>query len=443
MHAVTGCQTWDLVPAPPPGTLRDPVSGEPGVRLEFRSADGALLAGEHRASSVLSWWDALPAGVGWGETGRIVLRAQFRPATAGPHVLGVCGVGDLSLRVDGEVLIEEKTAVPADPVEAMTRPGERRGGVWLAAGATVALELALTPAADGAGPLTVRLGVMPTADDDALLAEAQAAAAGADVAIVVVGSAELTESEGFDRTTLALPGRQDELVARVAAVNPRTIVVVNSGMPVLLPWADSVAAIVYAWLPGQAMGEALADVLLGVAEPGGRLPVTLPVTAVDCPVLEAIPAADAVMEYAEGLLIGYRGYDASGTRPRYPFGHGLGYTTWEYESLSQGGQLAAGTDLELTAVVRNSGGRAGREVVQAYVSGPPGEAGRPVRVLAAFGSAVAGPGAAARVTLRVPARAFARWDERAGCWAWPPGRFEVRVGRSAGDLRLSAEVWSG
>jgi beta-glucosidase len=230
-------------------------------------------------------------------------------------------------------------------------------------------------------------------------------------------------------------------------VNPRTIVVVNSGMPVLLPWADSVAAIVQAWLPGQAMGEALADVLLGVAEPGGRLPVTLPVTAADCPVLDAIPAADAVLDYTEGLLIGYRGYDASGTRPRYPFGHGLGYTTWEYESLSRsgepaGGELAAGTDLELTVVVRNTGSRAGREVVQAYVGGP-AEPGRPVRALAAFGSAVAGPGAAARVTLRVPARAFARWDERAGGWAWPAGLFEVRVGRSAGDLRLSTEVWSG
>ena len=148
-----------------------------------------------------------------------------------------------------------------------------------------------------------------------LLTEAEAAAAAADAAIVVVGSAELTESEGFDRETLSLPGRQDELVSRVAAVNSKTIVVVNSGMPVLMPWADQVAAIIYAWLPGQSFGTALADVLLGAAEPGGRLPVTLPAAEADCPVLHADPDEHGILRYSEGLLIGYRGYDASGAIP--------------------------------------------------------------------------------------------------------------------------------
>ena len=121
------------------------------------------------------------------------------------------------------------------------------------------------------------------------MAEAEAAAAAADVAVVVVGSAETSESEGYDRDTLALPGRQDELVRRVAAACPRTVVVVNAGMPVLMPWAGQVGAVIYAWLPGQAIGEALADVLLGRAEPGGRLPVTLPAAEADCPVLHAQP----------------------------------------------------------------------------------------------------------------------------------------------------------
>ena len=188
------------------------------------------------------------------------------------------------------------------------------------------------------------------------------------------------------------------------------------------------------------MGEALTDVLLGAAEPGGRLPVTLPVAEADCPVLAAVPEADGALPYAEGLLIGYRGYDAAGTRPQYPFGHGLGYTSWAYESVAACAELAAGCDLDLTVTVRNTGSRPGREVIQAYVAGPPGEPGRPVRALAGFASAAAEPGSAVQVRLRIPARAFARWDEQAGGWAWPAGPFEVQVGRSARDLRLTARV---
>jgi beta-glucosidase len=436
-----GCQTWESVPQPPAGMLRDPDGDEPGVRLEFHAADGTLLAAEHRTSSSLTWWDSVPPEIGWGKSGRIVLLASFRPAQSGPHLVGASGIGDLTLWVDGEVMVRESTSVPEDPVEAMTRPGEVRTQVWFEAGTAVELRLELRPAVDGTGPLGLRLGIVPAADPAALLAEAVAAAAGSDAAIVVVGSAELTESEGFDRSTLALPGLQDELIRQVAAVSARTIVVVNSGMPVLMPWADDVEAIIYAWLPGQAMGEALADVLLGAAEPGGRLPVTMPVAEADCPVLHAIPD-DGVLDYSEGLLIGYRGYDANGTDPRYPFGHGLGYTTWDYDSLAGGGPLAAGDDLDLAVTIRNTGARPGREVVQAYVAGPPGDPARPARALAAFGSAVAEPGGTAEVRLRIPARAFARWDEQAGGWAWPAGRFEVQVGRSARDLRLTAEVRS-
>jgi beta-glucosidase len=213
-------------------------------------------------------------------------------------------------------------------------------------------------------------------------------------------------------------------------------------MPVLMPWAAEVAAVLYAWLPGQAMGEALADVLLGHAEPGGRLPVTMPAREADCPVLHAVPR-NGQLSYDEGLLIGYRGYDAAGLAPEYPFGHGLGYTSWAYESLrAAAASLAPGDDLELAVTVRNTGTRPGREVVQAYVAGPPGDESSPVRALAAFGIAAAEPGDLAEVTLRVPARAFARWDTEAGGWTWPRAEFTLHVGRSSRDLRLSAPVSS-
>jgi beta-glucosidase len=441
--AAPGCWTWQSVPEPPHGSVTDPVTGEPGVRLEFSTEAGQPIASEHRAATALAWWDGLPPGVGWGETGVIRLRADFRAQASGWYLFGASGVGQLTITVNGEVAAQGETRVPADPVETMTRPGEIRGQVVLPGGEDAAVEVEFRPAAACQGPVALRLGITPSADEQTLMADAVAAAEAADVAIVVVGSAETSESEGYDRDTLVLPGRQDELVRRVAAACPRTVVVVNAGMPVLMPWAREVGAVLYAWLPGQAIGEALADVLLGRAEPGGRLPVTLPAAEADCPVLHAQPC-DGRLDYAEGLLIGYRGYDAAGITPMFPFGHGLGYTTWAYESVSGPAPgLAPGTDAQLRIQVRNTGTRPGREVVQAYVTGAPGGNGRPVRVLGAFGGVTAAPGEAAEVTLRVPARVFAVFDEDAGQWRWPPGDFTVQVGRSSRDLRLSVTVRSG
>jgi beta-glucosidase len=429
-----GCVTWSTVPEPPPGSLCDPVTGEPGVRLEFHTEDGTLVAAEHRYATMFTWWDGLPGGIGWGGQGTIALRTRYRAGQDGPHLIGAGGVGQLTLAVNGSIAAAGHTEVPADPVEVMVRPGEIRATVQLAAGEQTEIAISLLPADWAQGPVAIRLGVTLAPDDDALFAEAVDAARGADAAIVVVGSGPATESEGFDRPGLTLPGRQDELVRRVAAVNDRTIVVVNAGMPVLMPWAGEVAAVGYTWLPGQAMGDALADVLLGRVEPGGRLPVTLPRAEEDCPVLHAVPDDDGTLEYAEGLLVGYRGYDRAGTKPHFPFGHGLGFTTWNYEAADL---IGAAAELAVRVIVRNSGDRAGREVVQAYVEPPPGDPARPVRTLAAFGSAVAGPGETAEVLLPLPRRAFARYDEEEGAWVWPRGEFTVRIGRSSRDLPLS------
>jgi beta-glucosidase len=153
-----------------------------------------------------------------------------------------------------------------------------------------------------------------------------------DVAVLVVGTTEEVESEGFDRASLSLPGRQDELVRRVAAANPNTVVVVNAGAPVLMPWASDVAAVLLAWFPGQEFGNALADVLLGLAEPGGRLPTTWPSTENGLPSTRRV---DGVLSYVEALSIGYRAYGSDGRTSLYPFGHGLGWSTGPF-------QLAAG-----------------------------------------------------------------------------------------------------
>ena len=286
----------------------------------------------------------------------------------------------------------------------------------------------------------MRLGVTPQRDEDQLLDEAVAAAAKADVAIVVVGSAEGTESEGYDRETLSLQGRQDELVRRVAAAQPKTVVIVNSGMPVVMPWANDVAGIMQVWFPGQAFGEALTDCVLGVVEPGGRLPISIPREESDSPVLHATPQAGE-LDYSEGLLVGYRGYDRSGREPLFCFGHGLGYTDWSYESLTVGAEVIHVNEaLPVTVTIRNTGHRGGREIVQIYLEAPDDDPSRPLRTLAAFAPVEAAAGESVTARLVIPARSFGSFDPDARDWAWRQGTFTVRAGRSSRDLRLNQPV---
>jgi len=436
-----GCRTSATIALPENGALRNPLSGEAGVRLEVRSADGTVVHDGPHPTSVITWWDGLPEAV-YLPGSEFVLSARYRAAVDGRHVLGAAGVGLIRVVVDGSTLAEATTLPPRDIVEAFSHPPELRVTAQLRAGQEVEVRFEHRPDVrdSQARFATMRLGITPQVGDEDLLEEAAKAAAGADVAVVVVGSADGTESEGYDRQTLALPGRQDDLVRRVAAANANTVVVVNTGMPVLMPWADEVSAILQVWLPGQAFGEALADSLLGVVEPGGRLPVSVARFEADSPVLHAKPEAGE-LAYAEGLLVGYRGYDRSGAEPLFCFGHGLGYTDWSYEKLAPvAASLAAGEDLQLLVTVRNAGARPGREVVQLYLEGPDDDPGRPLRVLAAFASVGAGPGEQAETRLTVPARHFHRWDDELSGWISHPGTYTVRAGRSSRDLRLSTKV---
>jgi beta-glucosidase len=251
----------------------------------------------------------------------------------------------------------------------------------------------------------------------------------------VVGTTQEVESEGYDRASLALPGRQDDLVRAVAAVNPRTVVVVNAGSPVLMPWAGEVPGVLLAWFPGQEGGHGLADVLTGRREPGGRLPVSWPADETGHP---STRPTDGVLEYSEGLFIGYRAYDRDGREPAFCFGHGLGYTTWVYRSVEA---RPLGPDgVEATVQLGNTGRRAGREVVQVYASRPGSLVERPVRWLAGFAVVTAEPGEEVAVRLRVPLRALQHWDDARHGWALEPGRVMLEAGSSSRNLPLSCEV---
>jgi beta-glucosidase len=436
-----GCLTWATIPPPPSGSLRDPVSGDIGVRVEVRDAAGTLHYDATRPSSVLTWWDGLPEAVHRAGS-ELLIRGRYHAAVDGIHMIGVAGVGLLSIAVDGTEIAEATTLPPTEIVEAFSRPPELRVPLHLTAGTDVEIRAAFRPTIGGPEPgfVTMRLGVTPKVDEGQLLDAAVAAAAAADVAILVVGSAEGTESEGYDRDTLALPGRQDELVRRVAAAQPKTVVVVNSGMPVLMPWVDDVAAVMQVWFPGQAFGEALTDCVLGLVEPGGRLPVSIPREEADAPVLHAKPQGGK-LTYAEGLLVGYRGYDRDGRAPLFCFGHGLGYTDWTYESIAvEADDLRASDDLAVVVTLRNTGTRGGREVVQVYLEPDDDEPARPIRALAAFATVDAESGESVSARLVIPSRAFARFDPVEHEWTWRPGTYTVRAGRSSRDLRVSTSV---
>jgi beta-glucosidase len=212
---------------------------------------------------------------------------------------------------------------------------------------------------------------------------------------------------------------------------------VNAGAPILLDWAERIPALLWAWYPGQEYGDALADVLLGAAEPGGRLPTTLGGGGEDYPVLDPRPDAANEWHYDEGLLIGYRHFDRRELEPAYAFGHGLGYTEWSYDGLDVEPTKAGAT---LHVRIRNTGARRGKEVVQAYVAPADVDATRPVRELRAFAAVDLDPGEERVVDVRLDWRSFCGWDEAAGSWTRLPGPFEVAVGRSSRDLRLTATL---
>ncbi|MGW6513378.1 glycoside hydrolase family 3 C-terminal domain-containing protein, partial [Streptomyces niveus] len=266
------------------------------------------------------------------------------------------------------------------------------------------------------------------------------AARAADVAVVVVGTTEESESEGRDRESLTLPDGQDALVRAVARANPRTVVLVNSGGPVALPWHRDVPALLLAWFPGQEAGHGLADVLFGHAEPGGRLPTTWAVAQEDVPVLDTRPR-EGRLPYEEGIHIGHRAWLRAGAEPAYWFGHGLGYTTWEYVGMEAPGTVpGSGESVDVHVRLRNTGPRRGREVVQVYLARTDTAVDRPVRALAGYAVVEAGPGEEAVATVRLAARALAHWSTERGRWETEPGTFTLLAGSSAGELPLRTTV---
>jgi beta-glucosidase len=268
------------------------------------------------------------------------------------------------------------------------------------------------------------------------ISAAVAAAKSASTAVVVVS--DDTESEATDRPSLNLPSAQDELISAVAAVNPHTVVVVDAGAPVAMPWLSSVASVVDAWYPGQTSGTALANVLFGKTDPGGHLPVTFPtsLTQVPASTTERFPGDGTDVYYSEGVDVGYRFYDAKNETPLFPFGFGLSYTKFAFSSLRiTPGTLTGTGDVHVSAVITNTGSRTGSDVAQLYI-GDPASTGEPPRSLQGYDRVTLAPGKSARVSFTVTPAQLSWWSDTANGWTQTPGTYHVYVGDSSALANL-------
>ncbi|WIE59836.1 glycoside hydrolase family 3 C-terminal domain-containing protein [Curtobacterium sp. MCLR17_031] len=413
----------------PLSTITNPGTGEPGARVAFVK-DGEELFVEDRRATALFWFGG-DAPI--READRLDITTTYTAESTGTVRFGIGAAGRSRMWIDGELLLDEDVPFEGDPLgAAFLNPPARSVPVEVTAGQQVAIRIEYDIVQDETlgGVLAYQFGTEPSDDDPAVLIEAAVdAARGADVAVVVVGTNSKVESEGYDRSSLALPGHQDDLVRAVAAANPNTVVVVNAGSPVEMPWRNDVAAVLLTWFGGQEYGNALADVLTGAQEPGGRLPTTWPIAMADVPVLDVTPV-DGKVAYDEGVHVGYRAWLRAGTEPAYPFGHGLGYTTWSIEGVSATPTVREGDAVIVTATVANTGDRAGKHVVQVYASRAESAVDRPVRWLVGFAPVRLAAGASTEVSIEVPARAFAHWD---GSWQYESGTFTLHVGASVVD----------
>lgn len=421
-----------------PGRMTNPVTGGPGARYTSYGPDGTELYAEDRfAGFILDYGreedPRVRASVGF--------LTRYTPEQDGELRFGFASPGTGRLFVDGALVLEATIEEDPDQIQdffaaqSITTPHPVRTGVAL----ELRYEFVPGTIIDGVeNSLAVTFGILPAPrteeEERVLIAEAAQAAAAADLAIVIVATGFTSECEGFDRADLRLPGRQDELVAAVVAANPRTVVVVNAGAPVEMPWRDDVAAVLLTWFGGQEYGNALADVLVGAVEPGGRLPTTWPARLADAPVTDVQPV-DGVVRYDEGIHIGYRAWARTDVAPAYPFGYGLGYTNWTVGAAAVTG--FRGGFATVTIPVRNTGARSGKHVVQVYARRRRSVVDRPALWLVGFAVVRGDVGSGTMVTIEVSRRSLAYWDDG---WRLEAGDYELLVGATATSFEPAGTV---
>lgn len=399
-------------------------SGEPVLRRRFRRMQLMSIGVPH---------EALADGYSVRLTATLV-------ASGGPSRFSLSSVGYARLAVDGQTAIELPNGSITDMATMFTNAAEVTTDLDLPESARANVELLVRSPAGF--PLAVGHVGYLTPEPADLMERAVDAAADADVAVVVIGRSPEWESEGSDCESMSLPGRQDELVERVAKANPATVVVVNAGAPVAMPWLGSVRSVLQVWYPGQDGPSALAGVLFGATEPGGRLPVSFPVRLEDSAAAASYPPADGRIAYRDGVFVGYRHHDQAGIDPVFCFGHGLSYTEFEYGPLSVE-STGDGTDFVVSVDVQNVGSRPGSEVVQLYVRDVESTLPRPPKELKGFAKLRLSPRERQKARFVLDQRSFAMWNPAERAWVAEPGEFELMAGSSSRDIRARATLHVG
>jgi beta-glucosidase len=381
--------------------------------------------------------NALPEGTQATWTGTLTA------PTTGDYLLAVQTAGTgASLTVDGTPVVTGGILALLGTTLHQTTDGLANSFVHLHLSAgphTISATAAPIPAFPpfieaSSGPVQIRLAWITPQQRQANLAAAAAAARRARTAVVF---AYMEGTEGVDQPTLALPDEQDQLIEAVARANPRTVVVLNSGYPVLMPWVKKVRAILDMWYPGQEGGRATADLLVGAAVPGGKLPVTFPAREADAPTATSplrYPGVNGQEDYSEGIFVGYRWYDQQRIAPLYPFGYGLSYTSFGYRHLRVLGAKEGVPRVRFT--VTNTGQRTGTEVAQVYVGRLPTSLPTPVKQLAGVARVTLGPGESRTVTVSLDRLSLSYWDSQADRWVTPAGQVAVLVGSSSRNIQL-------
>ena len=365
----------------------------------------------------------------------------YQPEEDGEYLFGLVSAGRSRLKVGGREVIENWDSWKRGNNYFTAGNDEVRQSINLKAREPVMVvaEFRSPVAGDGGINLNaIRIGVeLPM--NDAAFEEAIKHASSCDNAIIFAGREGEWDTEGSDLPDMILPGRQNELIARVAAVNENTIVVLQTGGPVEMPWINDVAAVVQFWYPGQEAGNAIADVLFGFAEPGGRLPQSFPVHLSDNSSITGdplvYPGLNGEVEYQEGVFVGYRHYDTRKIKTLFPFGHGLSYTTFAWGRPKISGTSMGADGLKVTLNVTNTGKRTGTEVVQLYIRPLSPKVERPEKELRAFRKVRLGAGESKQVELCIKPRDLCRFDEATKSFVADAGEYEAVVAASAEDIR--------
>lgn len=423
-----------------------PVLKQPMAVEFFASADlsGAPVAQAVYPSSEKVWAGDVEAGL---DPMHFSARAtlEHTPTEDGEHLLSLTSAGRARVLVDGELVIDAWESWSRGDTYFTFGCDERIVRRTLRAGQPLRITVEFSsPTEVDVAFKALRLGLhRPCGEAD--LAAAEAAARQADVALVFVGLNDEWDCEGLDRPDMRLPHGQNALIERVVAANPNTVVVLQTGAPVELPWIDRVPAVLQAWYPGQECGHAIADVLTGRAEPGGRLSQTWPVQLADVVTSQGdalrYPGQGGRVVYDEGVFIGYRHHDTREIAPRFAFGHGLGYTTfaWGAPQVDRS-RFTPDETVTVTVEVTNTGARAGSEVVQLYVADPVSGVERPAQELKGFAKLHLQPSETGTATITLGLRAFAFFDVARAGWVAEAGEFRLRLGASSRDLRGEVTV---